>query len=1447
MNTIKTSSAYSVTLSSDETKAFVVDGRYGLVIIDISDPLNLSIINTLKTSYTQSVTLSSDETKAFVADYYDGLVIIDISDPLNLSIINTIKTSSAYGVTLSSDETKAFVADGSGGLKIIDIEDIIKSPTIYPAVFSVDENSPAETFVGQLHMLNDENISYIVLSGQGSENFKVYDNGTIVVSSNANLNYESVQSYTIILAAYNEFGKGNNAAVQININNMPDVLPLLQNASFSIDENSIADTFVGQLSISRGDSNITSITLSGDGAENFKAYSNGTIVVANEAKLDNENKTSYILTAIAHNKYGASNNAVVRISINDLPDTPPLLIGTYININGSIPAYTTIGTVNIASTNHAAITDFIIGDNDTFGIRTNGEIYTKDSLSNNFYKTSVYANTEFGDSNIAQITILNKTNGLFMNSIYTININNIALSSDNTKLFVSTSFGGLKIFDVSNSAKPVLAGSVDNINYIRDIALSTDNTKIFIGTSNGLQIFDVNNPVNPIFVGSIDNINYIWDIALSTDNTKIFIGTEDRLQIFDINNPANPVPMGSIDNVNSIRDIALSTDNTKVFVGTYNNGLKIVDVSNPAKPVLIDSFEYTGEILDIVLSTDNTKAFVIIGGSLKIIDISIYTNIHSDMNGLKPELYMSAFNIDENSVPNTTLGKIFLYQGGSDIVSINLAGIGSENFKIYNNGTIVVNEGADLDYETNKVYILKAVATNSYGVSNKVDIYININDIPDTPPFFEDFTQYYWISEHAQTGDILGSLIINNIFANITSIELSGDGAENFKVYNNGTIVVSENTNLNYETKSSYALSVTAKNIFGTSNAGSIIIFIEDMSENTPLISLWPTWSSIDENSDDGTYVMKADIVSYDAPLEAVYLQGAGHENFHIALDGTITVANGADFDYETKQYYELQIFALNKYGKSKGMDISIGLNNIPDSPPVLSDTIIYINKSLLHGDYAGHINIYDDGSGIDDISLFGEGSSDFDISVDGSIYVSNGANFDNIGIYKIHVTASNEFGISNNATVWVVAKDNASGTFEFDNITFASFGSEFNEDDYIGLMHPTLRVECEITEVFTSDNDKIGISYGGNEIELYAKEFIQSGSVEQLSFYANSTCGMSNTAHITVDTVNRTTIFELPSEFDYSNIGMALIDNGTKMFINGYEPNSTYIVDMSDTTKSRYVNLSLHNSKKLSSLTLSDKKYIYLLSYGDSNSYDLNIYDTSFGNMAFVSSLDLGNIEEHYAKIQISKEGDKIFLKDYNAVRVIDISNPYTPSLLNTITHEGALSTFISKDEKTLHVREFDNYVGSGIIKRYDISNPVNPKSMTSLSLYGVEYIVDVSMDGGFVYGIGNEHSLVTYNTTDLNNPKLIDVYNAGSFMVEYMYPPVALNNSRILMGSKMESDIFTIYDFSNRTKPRMSVKLAGYLYFASDFTLSADRTKIFATSYDDGLIMIDVGDLTR
>ena len=130
-------------LSSDGTKAYITDYDNCLIVVDISDsPIyqmkrdylmafdtevlgDTKVVGRYNTEgcWATGITLSNDNTKAYITDANNGLMTIDISNPANPIKLATYSTEDfAFDVKLSNDETKAYVVDDRNGLLIIDLD-----------------------------------------------------------------------------------------------------------------------------------------------------------------------------------------------------------------------------------------------------------------------------------------------------------------------------------------------------------------------------------------------------------------------------------------------------------------------------------------------------------------------------------------------------------------------------------------------------------------------------------------------------------------------------------------------------------------------------------------------------------------------------------------------------------------------------------------------------------------------------------------------------------------------------------------------------------------------------------------------------------------------------------------------------------------------------------------------------------------------------------------------------------------------------------------------------------------------------------------------------------------------------------------------------------------------------------------------------------------------------
>ncbi|MCF6330430.1 MAG: hypothetical protein L3I99_02630, partial [Sulfurimonas sp.] len=746
----------------------------------------------------------------------------------------------------------------------------------------IDENATALSVVDTIKF--NEGASEILrftLSGNGSENFDVDNNGIITVAPDAILDYETQHEISLSVIASNIIGDSRPKNVVVRLNNIPDVVPTLSDVNISINKETATEITIVNILKNAGDTKISSFTLSPN--SEFGVDLNGNIYL--KTSLLNQNSTSFTLQASATNSFGKSEIANVNISLIVIPVINDFIGVVYDNTQ----ATTKIGKLNIVNGN-AIETITLSGEGSSdFSVDLSGNISVANGITikasrQDYYSFGVTVNGIY-DATIT-LNVLNRIIG----SVDTPSgAYGVTLSADGTKAFVADYHSGLQIIDISNPTAPVIIGSVDTPGRAYKVTISTDGTKAFVADANsGLQIIDISDPTAPVIIGSVDTPGWAFEITISTDGTKAFVADADSgLQIIDISDPTAPVTIGSVDTPGYANGVTLSTDGTKAFVADGSSGLQIIDISDPTAPVIIGSVDTPGNAQGVTLSTDGTKAFVVdFPSGLQIIDISdptasvIIGSVDTpgwalavtlltdetkafvadyasglqiiDITGLEvPQKVpgISGFStiIEGDSAIESIVGEIKVYYSGeSGISSFRLDGDRADYFSIDINGVVRLEK--ELEYFVGNVYDLKAIATNEIG-EKEVNVNIHIHSLPEV----QNFTAS--VKSMSVEGTYVGKLDIflgdNNT---ITDIYLSGEGSEKFTVNTLGEIQVATQAELHHFVKADYNLTLNATNRYGNSNSNVTISVSGIMSSvDTPSHTRTVTLST------DGTKAFVAD------------------------------------------------------------------------------------------------------------------------------------------------------------------------------------------------------------------------------------------------------------------------------------------------------------------------------------------------------------------------------------------------------------------------------------------------------------------------------------------------------------------------------------------------------------------------------------------------------------
>lgn len=179
--------------------------------------------------------------------------------------------------------------------------------------------------------------------------------------------------------------------------------------------------------------------------------------------------------------------------------------------------------------------------------------------------------------------------------------------------------GGVVIFDISDPASPVLAGSYDTPGLALSIVVEGNYAYVADHELGGLQVINVSNPASPTFAGSYDTPGTAFGLALAGDFAYV-ADNSLGIQVIDISDPSLPSFVGNVPTFGQSRGLAVSGN--RAYVADREAGLLVLDISDPAAPDSIGAYDTPGNARNVALSGDYAFVADDVDGGLQILDIS---------------------------------------------------------------------------------------------------------------------------------------------------------------------------------------------------------------------------------------------------------------------------------------------------------------------------------------------------------------------------------------------------------------------------------------------------------------------------------------------------------------------------------------------------------------------------------------------------------------------------------------------------------------------------------------------------------------------------------------------------------------------------------------------------------------------------------------------------------
>ena len=242
---------------------------------------------------------------------------------------------------------------------------------------------------------------------------------------------------------------------------------------------------------------------------------------------------------------------------------------------------------------------------------------------------------------------------------------------------------------------------------------------------------------------------------------------------------------------------------------------------------------------------------------------------------------------------------------GIDSQYLNISEIGEVSFK--NRPDYEV----PLDEDSNNIYEIEVKVSDKSGNEATKNFEIQVIDVLDFLPIIYEFITDISISE--SVGNIIGQITFESPSSDITNISLTGEGANNFQLNNNGSLTLIQNLTQS----NSFKLMVNITNRYGTTSQGITINVID--SGRLGIAQLGRLSNAIVKiikiNSDNTEELIDEDITSSSGDLNQI-----GNFDLKVEL-------------LEDNSFYIYEV--------TSGLDVDINNDNIEDDLPTSNNGVI--------------------------------------------------------------------------------------------------------------------------------------------------------------------------------------------------------------------------------------------------------------------------------------------------------------------------------------------------------------------------------------------------------------------------------------------------------------------------------------------------------------------------
>ena len=400
----------------------------------------------------------------------------------------------------------------------------------------------------------------------------------------------------------------------------------------------------------------------------------------------------------------------------------------------------------------------------------------------------------------------------------------------------------------------------------------------------------------------VDDVNEAPSMLSMTHNNLISVNASINDVQANGSNISETTEIGAV-----VADITVADpDGDTVQYTLAGTGSDNFAISNSGEITLTSelNFESQSQFTIQVVSSDGINEIVQ--------DVVIYVVNDNEA----PSVTLDNFTVAENAAAGTVLATATgLDPEGLD-VTYTIAGTGSENFQIDNNGNITLIDS--LDYETAQSYELTIFASDGLFSVPKV-VTVSITDSNEAPSVTSSVAFNSFL-ENTAVGTTIATSAGSDPENDTITYSLSGAGSDKFSVDADGKVTLA--SALDYETATSYSINLNASD--GTSTTTKVLtINVGNVAELVYSGSL--AASSQNETISTGSVILSSSTSGAEGTV--TYSISDPDNKFAInASTGEVTLANA--LDHETKTSHSFTVTASDG-SNSESQTFTLQINDV--------------------------------------------------------------------------------------------------------------------------------------------------------------------------------------------------------------------------------------------------------------------------------------------------------------------------------------------------------------------------------------------------------------------------------------------------------------------------------------------------------------------------------------